>query len=87
MERRIIMVDLLEVISKLNGKIVPAGDSNEDDERYENQEKLINLTNELIDSLKYNTFFNKDYRNSVYRIGSRASEFLKELRTKLEDIE
>lgn len=76
-----------EVLSKLLGKIEPAGSHGFDMERLDNIENyndaLFYIIKELLEASK-----NKDdYRASVSLIGERAYEVLLDLKETLKDIE
>jgi hypothetical protein len=60
------MIDLHEVVTKLNGSIYPIGETQADDIRYENLEALIVLIDRLLSDI-----------DNVYTINKRAQEFSK----------
>ena len=70
---------ILEVMGRLIGYTEPYGDTGVDNVRYENQEKLIDLTTNAIEELVENSKHRHDYEYSVSKIGCRAYESLKEL--------
>lgn len=68
---------ILEVIEKLVGKINPVGETNADDERFENLKKLCEITNELIIKIDYVSCENKDrHEYSMKRAGEYSCKFL-----------
>lgn len=70
---------LLEVASELIGCIEPYGDTAIDKIRYENQEKLIDLVTEGIESLIENSKYVYRFEYSVWEIGDKARRTLEEL--------
>lgn len=74
---------LLEVVSELIGYIDPYGDTAIDKIRYENQEKLINLVTEGIESLINNSKYVYRLEYSMFEIGDKAYRTLEELHKKI----
>ena len=70
---------LLEVVSELVGYIEPYGDTGIDEMRYENQEKIIDLVTNGIESLIENSKYRHRAEYSMMIIGNKAYESLKEL--------
>lgn len=70
---------ILEVVDELVGCTEPYGDTNIDEVRYENQEKLIDLVMDGIETLIKNSKYRYRTEYSMYKIGDRAYASLKEL--------
>lgn len=70
---------LLEVVSELVGYTEPYGDTNVDEVRYENQEKIIELVMNGIEDLINNSQYKNRPEYSMSKIGDRAYEVLEEL--------
>lgn len=72
-------MDLKEIIFKLNGKIHPVGETNTDNERFENLKALCELTEILVSEIDYVAYKYKDRQEfSVKRASDFASNFLKQ---------
>lgn len=66
-----------DVVSKLIGPVDPVGDSSVDNQRYQNLQDLIHLTDKLLQDIR-NVAGNKDMMAySMKKAGERADEFLK----------
>jgi hypothetical protein len=66
-----------EVVKKLIGEIRPVGETNTDNERFENLKVMCDLVNNLILDIDDMAFTNKDaYQFSVKRASEYASNFL-----------
>ena len=76
---------LLEVVSELVGYTEPYGDTNVDEVRYENQEKIIELVVDGVEDLINNSAYKDRTEYSMSKIGGRAYEALKELHKVIED--
>lgn len=76
---------LLEVVSELTGYTEPYGDSNIDEIRFENQEKIIELVMNGVEDLINNAAYKDRPEYSMAKIGIRAYEALKELHKVIED--
>ena len=66
-----------EIVSKLIGNINPIGETNTDNERFENLKQICELVNNLvsqIDSVSYENRNSNEF--SVKRASDYASEFL-----------
>ncbi len=70
---------IIEVTKTLIGNIVPVGDFYKDNIAYENQDKLIELTETCIDLLIRNTIYKDRSEYHAERIGKKAQETLKKL--------
>ena len=76
---------LLEVVSELIGYTEPYGDSNVDEVRYKNQEKIIELVMNGVEDLINNSEYRTRSEYSMAQIGGRAYETLEELHKIIED--
>mgnify|MGYP003449053569 CR=1 FL=1 len=76
---------LLEVVSELIGYTEPYGDSNVDEVRYKNQEKIIELVVNGVEALINNAAYKDRPEYSMAQIGGRAYEILEELHKVIED--
>lgn len=76
---------LLEVVSELVGYIEPYGDSNIDETRYENQEKIIELVTNGIEDLINNAEYRSRSEYSMYKIGNRAYDVLENIYKLIEE--
>ena len=66
-----------DVVKKLIGKINPIGETNADNERFENLKAMCELVNNLIMEIDDMAYRNKDAREfSVKRASEYASNFL-----------
>ena len=66
-----------EIVKKLIGEIRPVGETNTDNERFENLKVMCDLVNNLILDIDDMAFTNKDaYQFSVKRASEYASNFL-----------
>ncbi len=66
-----------EIVNKLIGPVMPAGDSSRDDERFENLKAMCELVNNLITQIDDVHYRNKDsYEFSVKRSADFAHDFL-----------
>lgn len=76
-------MEIKEVVQKLVGSIIPAGESHKDTERFENLKTMC----ELVDSLIYDIYeVSKDknrHETSMRVMGEYADRFLNELKTEL----
>lgn len=77
---------ILEVMHSLVGYTEPYGETDVDNVRYENQEKLIDLTTEVIKELIENSKYRYNYEHSAEKIGDRAYKALKELYQLIEHV-
>lgn len=66
-----------EIITKLFGKIEPVGETNADEERYNNLSSYDVLVAFLISELNESAKYKDDNRYSVNRIGEKAYEILR----------
>lgn len=66
-----------DVVKKLIGKITPVGETNTDNERFENLKAMCELVDNLITDIDDMAYMNKDSREfSVKRASEYASNFL-----------
>ena len=76
---------LLEVVYELIGYTEPYGDSNVNEVRYKNQEKIIELVVNGVEDLINNAAYKDRPEYSMAQIGGRAYEILEELHKVIED--
>ena len=76
---------LFEVVSELIGYTEPYGDTNIDEIRYENQEKIIELVMNCIEDLINNAEYRSRPEYSMYKIGIRAWNSLETVRKLIEE--
>lgn len=72
-------MDIYEVVKKLVGKIVPIGETYEDNERYENLKIITVLVDRLLTDIDYIAGEEKRHEFSRKRAGKFAREFLNKL--------
>lgn len=68
---------ILEIVETMVGKVMPIGETFEDDERFENLKKMCDITQGLIETIKHVSEKNS-YEYSVKRASDYAEKFLKE---------
>lgn len=73
------------VVSSLIGYTEPYGDANVDIIRFNNQEELINLCRDIIETLQDNSKYYDRVEGSMCSIGTSARRYLIELREDLND--
>ena len=72
---------ILEVLNKLIGEINPVGETNIDNERFNNLMTLCSVTESLLYQITQNSIDNKDRSEySIKRSGEYANEFLRNLK-------
>lgn len=72
-------MNLQEIVQKLNGKINPVGETNTDNERFENLKNQCDLVFNLLDEIIQVSESNKDaYEASKKKAGEYATKFLTE---------
>ncbi len=72
-------MNYIEVIDKLVGSIRPVGETNKDNDRFENLEDMCEVLEYFIKEVCYIARDNKDaYENSRSRAGKYAEKFLNE---------
>lgn len=71
--------NIIEVTKTLLGSLEPSSDSYIDDERFDNQDKAIDLVYTLINVLARNSEYRDRTEFSVRKIGEKAYEALTEL--------
>jgi hypothetical protein len=73
-------MDMHEVVEKLTGKIEPIGESNTDEERFENLKILCNLVENLLIDIDQVRRFSICSEFSRKRAGEYVTKWLKNLR-------
>lgn len=77
---------LEEIVRKLVGPICAVGDSYQDEERFENLSKMIELLDCLVADVQWVARTDaKRPESSIAKIGKLAADFIEELRETLED--
>ena len=77
---------LADLIMELNGEVEPVGETNTDNERFNNLLKLQNTVDILLDEIAF-IIPNKDrYEFSMHRAGLMAWDWLDEKREWLEEL-
>lgn len=72
-------MELKEIVLKLVGDINPHGDSSRDEKTFENLKVLCNLVEELLTTIDYVHYNNKNaFEFSVKRASEHAKKFLTE---------
>ena len=69
-----------DVVKKLLGDISPVGETNTDNDRYDNLKETIELVDSLLENIYEVSFFENRVEYSMKRSGELASKFLKGLR-------
>lgn len=72
-----------DVIASLIGYTEPYGDTNVDAVRFDNQEELIELCRDIIETLQHNASYYNRPECSMSKIGMVAKEYLEELKEEL----
>lgn len=73
----VFVMELREIVLKLVGRIEPRGETNTDNERFENLQTLCKLVNDLVIDIDDMAYRNKDsHEYSVKRASDYAQNFL-----------
>ncbi len=72
-------MNLHQVVLKLIGRINPVGETNEDNERFENLKEMTNLVEQLLSDIRRVSSYKDSGQYSVQRSGEYADNFLKDL--------
>ena len=75
--------NIYEINKKLIGKIEPQGETNIDNERFDNLKEMIDLTFKLIDEIVLVARHSNRSEFSISRAGKEANEFINSLRERL----
>ena len=73
-------MDIHEIVKKLVGKIDPVGETNTDNDRFENLKAMTELVDELLSDIYRVARGNNRHEYSINRAGQFASSFLDEVR-------
>ena len=76
---------IMEVVSCLVGHTEPYGDTNIDEVRFENQEKVIDLVMSGVEDLINNSKYKNRVEYSMNKIGTRAHKVLQELQQMIDE--
>ncbi len=75
-------MDLHEIVKKLVGLIKPIGETNTDNERFENLKVLCHLIENLMMDIEDMAYYNKNsHEFSVKRAGEFGDKFLNAIKT------
>lgn len=77
--------EITRIITALNGGINPVGETNADNDRYENLKNLETIIDCLLDDIQLLIPNKNRYEYSVKRAGNEAVEYLKEIRERITD--
>ena len=69
-------MDIYDVVTKLIGPIKPVGETNSDNERFENLTNMCNLVDQLLIDIDDVGMQKDNYEFSCKRAGRYAAEFL-----------
>jgi len=72
-------MDIHEIVKKLVGKIYPVGETNADNDRFENLKAMTKLVDDLLTDINWVAQQNNRHEYSINRAGQFASSFLDEL--------
>jgi len=72
-------MDIHEIVKKLVGEIGPVGETNTDNDRFENLKVMTDLVDDLLTDINWVAQQNNRYEYSINRAGQFASSFLDEL--------
>lgn len=76
-------MDYHEIIKKLIGNINPIGETNVDNERFENLQQLTQLADNLIMDIEDMAFRNRNaHEFSIKRAVTHANDFINDIRNK-----
>ena len=73
-------MDIHEIVKTLVGKIYPVGETNADNDRFENLKAMTELVDELLSDIYRVARGNNRHEYSINRAGQFASSFLDEVR-------
>ena len=69
---------LTDVVFKIIGPVIPAGNTELDEWRYNNLKEMLNLTSDLLDRIHKVAIYETSNEQSVNKIGKAARRFLVE---------
>ena len=72
-------MDIYDVVTKLIGPIMPIGETNTDEKRFENLQEMVSLVNELLDDIHSVTVHKTRGEWSMKHAGEYADKTLKEI--------
>jgi hypothetical protein len=67
---------LYEIVKKLNGPILPVGNTTQDNNRLENLKQLFPLVEQLLREIRDAAWYKNKQEHSMREIGKQADEFL-----------
>ena len=71
-------MELIDVVRKLVGPIIPVGETNCDDERFENLKALTLLVDKLVGDIDIVSTYDDRTESSIVRAVKYADQFLRE---------
>lgn len=77
--------EITKIITALNGGINPVGETNADNDRYENLKNLETIIDCLLDDIQLLIPNKNSYEYSVKRAGNEAVKYLREIRERITD--
>ena len=77
-------MEYYEIVKKLIGPIDPIGETNEDNDRYENLKEVTDLVDKLLFDIVQVALQKDRGEYSISRAGKFADEFLKEIEGQIE---
>ena len=77
--------EIIKIIDALNGSISPVGETNVDNQRYDNLKNLENIINCFLDDIQMLIPNRNSYEYSVQRIGNEAVEYLQRVRENINE--
>lgn len=78
-------MSITEIINKLCGKIIPVGETNEDDVRFENIQNYYEILSHTISILRIASQYKDRQEYSMQKIGKECYDILKEYGLEVED--
>ena len=72
-------MDIHEIVKKLVGKIDPVGETNTDNDRFENLKVMTDLVDDLLTDINWVAQQNNRHEYSINRAGQFAASFLDEI--------
>lgn len=78
-------MSITEIFDKLCGKIMPVGETNEDNKRYENIQNYYEALSFIISALRNASEYKDRQEYSMQKIGKECYDILKEYGLEVED--
>ena len=74
---------IVRIIDSLNGNVIPVGETNTDNKRFDNLKALEEIIDCLLDDIQMLIPNRNSYEYSVKRAGNEAVEYLQEVRSRI----